>query len=262
MYIFENHPKKEEEFRWIEQSLRIGDYFDVLLHNKMGPDRDVVEKLRLFGIDLQDQMTYILVQFDNGIQWTADLLLQERPNFLLQMIHSIFHVFRKHLFTSDGCLYGLLIFDPPLQGEWFYWQMNNCCQRLMEADPTVHVLISRDEEGCQGIFHAANSLRHGLDFLRFFRESPQIYFLDLKQQTTLGDNDSVSDYRRLSAALGEQLGSPDFQVEQSVREIVQTLRRNASFSIESLHRQMQSFSLILLDHLTGEAVIDDSFLQK
>ena len=262
MYIFENHPKKEEEFRWIERSLRIGDYFDVLLHNKMGPARDAVEKLRLFGIDLQDQMTYILVQFDNGIQWTADLLLQERPNFLLQMIHSIFHVFRKHLFTSDGCLYGLLIFDPPLQGEWFYWQMNNCCQRLMEADPTVHVLISRDEEGCQGIFHAANSLRHGLDFLRFFRESPQIYFLDLKQQTTLEDNDSVSDYRRLSAALGEQLGSPDFQVEQSVREIVQTLRRNASFSIESLHRQMQSFSLILLDRLTGEAVIDDSFLQK
>ena len=51
-------------------------------------------------------------------------------------------------------------------------------------------------------------------------------------------------------------------MEQSVREIVQTLRRNASFSIESLHRQMQSFSLILLDHLTGEAVIDDSFLQK
>ena len=62
MYIFENHPKKEEEFRWIEQSLRIGDYFDVLLHNKMGPDRDVVEKLRLFGIDLQDQMTIMVPQ--------------------------------------------------------------------------------------------------------------------------------------------------------------------------------------------------------
>lgn len=262
MYIFEKHPEKEEEKSWMERSLRIGDYFDVLLHNKLQPPGEAVEKLRNFGIDLQDHLTYILVQFDNGTQWTADLLLQDAPNPLIRMIHSIFNVFRMHLFTSDGGLYALLLFEPPLQGERFFWQMSNCCQRLLMTYPQMHVLISKDELGCQGIFHAANSLRHGLDFLRFFRESPQISFLDLKKQTALGSNASVSDYRRLSAALGEQLGSPDFQAVQSAREIVQTFRHHAAFSIESLHRQMQSFSLILLTYLTEEAVIDDGFLRR
>lgn len=261
MYIFEKHPKKEESI-WLERSLRIGDYFDVLLHNKLQPNREAVQKLRKFGIDLQDHLTYILVQFDNGVQWTADLLLQDEPNPLIQMIHAIFNVFRMHLFTSDGCLYALLLFTPPFQGEWFFWQMSNCCRRLLMAYPQMRVLISKDELGCQGIFHSANSLCHGLNYLRFFQESSQISFLDLKQQTALGSNESVSDYRRLSATLGEQLGSPDFQAMQFAREIVQALRNHAAFSIESLHRQMQSFSLIMLNYLTEEAVIDDGFLRK
>lgn len=265
MYIFPEHPDKSQEAAWIERSLRIGDYFDVLLHNKRDFSGNAFTQLARYGILLPDDQIYILVQFDTVSLWTADMLLQSQPNPLIRMIHRIFgSVFQMHLFTSDGGLYGLLVFSPPLRGEWFHWQMTNCCHRLfqLEADWDLHILISQDELGQQGIFHAANSLRHGLDYLRFFDESPRISFLDLKLQTALGNSSSLDCYHRMSVSLAEQLGDTGFQPNQAAREIAKMLREHSACSIESLHRQMQSFSLVFLNYLIDKTIIDKAFLEK
>lgn len=264
MYIFPEHPQKAQESDWIENSLRIGDYFDVLLHNKRDFSGNAFEQLAHYGIQLQDDMVYILVQFDTAALWTADMLLQAQPNPFIRTIHAIFgSTFSMHLFTSDGGLYGLLVFVPPFQGEWFHWQMTNCCNRLIEQARgwDLHILISKDEQGQQGIFHAANSLRHGLDFLRFFNESPRISFLDLTQQTALGSNASFDSYHRISVSLAERLDDSAFQAEQAAKEVTDMLRSHSACSIESLHRQMQGFSLIFLNHLVDKTVIDKAFLQ-
>jgi AraC-like DNA-binding protein len=193
------------------------------------------------------------------------MLLQETPNPFIEMVHQIFgSCFRMHLFTSDGALYGLLCFVPPLQGELFQWKITNCCQRLADSDATLslHLLVSKDEVGQQGIFHAANSLRHGLDYLRFFQESPQISFLDLSKQTSLGGSTGVDAYRKLAEALAEGMGDAAFQPEQSAREVAERLRAQSACSIESLHQQMQGFSLIFLNYLVEKAVIDKAFLRQ
>lgn len=264
MYIFPEHPQKSQESAWIENSLRIGDYFDVLLHNKRDFSGSAFAQLAHYGIRLRDDMIYILVQFDTASLWTADMLLQAEPNPLIRTIFAVFgSAFPMHLFTSDGGLYGLLYFTPPFQGEWFFWQMTTCCNRLVELEPRwdLHILISKDEQGQQGIFHAANSLRHGLDYLRFFNESPRISFLDLKQQTALGDSSAFDCYQRISMSLAERLGDQNFQPEQAAKEVAGILRANSACSIESLHRQMQGFSLVFLHDLVNKTVIDKAFLQ-
>ena len=144
------------------------------------------------------------------------------------------------------------------------WSVNACCERLfsMEEGRDVRVLISQDEQGIQGIFHAANSLRYGLDYLRFFNDMPRISFLNLRQQTALGDGNEIPVYRRLARSLGESLGDENFQPEVAAREILRTLREHSACSIESLHGQMQSFSLIFLNHLLNQAIVDEDFIRK
>lgn len=265
MYIFPEYPQRSQTSDWIERSLRIGDYFDVLLHNKRDLSGSVFQRLAHYGITLRDNMIYILTQFDTPFLWTADLLLQEEPNPLIRRILAIFgSTFDMHLFTSDGSLYGLLVFTPPLQGEQFHWKMNNCCNRLLELEPAwnLHILISEDEAGQQGIFHAANSLRQGIDYLRFFDEAPRISFLNLTQQTALGTLADFDQYQRLSASLAEQLGDENFQPSRAAKEIVNLLRANSACSMESLHRQMQGFSLGFLHYLIDKTVINRDFLQE
>lgn len=263
MYIFPKHPEEADSSAWIERSLRIGEYFDVLLHSKYDYCGNTFEQLAHYGINLSDELIYILVQFETKSLWTADMLLHKRPNPLIRMLHAIFGaVFQMHLFTSDGRLYALLVFDPPLQGEKFRWQVTNCAMRLIESVPAweLHILVSRDENGQQGIFHAANSLRDATDYLRFCNETPQISFIDLKQQTALGDNSEI--YRQFSVSLAERLGDPDFQPKQAAKEAFRLMQKHSACSIASLHWQMQSFSLIFLTHLVDKTIIDKSFLQK
>lgn len=103
MYIFPEYPQRSQTSDWIERSLRIGDYFDVLLHNKRDLSGSVFQRLAHYGITLRDNMIYILTQFDTPFLWTADLLLQEEPNPLIRRILAIFgSTFDMHLFTSDG----------------------------------------------------------------------------------------------------------------------------------------------------------------
>lgn len=264
MYIFPERPAQQEESAWIERSLQIGDCFDVILHNKAELCPSAFQVLNAYGITLKED-TYILVQFDNGHMWTADRLLCRDPVPLIDRIFAFWgSVFSMHLFTSGGFLYGLLAFDRPLRGEWFHWAVGECGKRLLETDEgkDLHILISKDEEGVQGIFHAANSLRNGLDYLRFFKETPRISFLDLQRQTALSDGEELLSYQRLAQSLGEQLRDEDFHVADAVRNIIRVLRRHSACSIESLHAQMQNFSLTLLHHLITQSIVDEKFIRK
>ena len=104
MYIFPKRPEHQQESVWIQRSLRIGDCFDVLLHNKSEFCPGAFETLKNYGIELVDD-TYILIQFDSPALWTADLLLMEHSVPLVDQIFAIWgSVFSMHLFTSDGCL--------------------------------------------------------------------------------------------------------------------------------------------------------------
>lgn len=264
MYIFPDYPTQQQESAWIQRSLQIGDCFDVLLHNKSQQCPQAFDTLRKYGIDLRDD-TYILVQFDSPALWTADLLLTNGSLALIDQIFVIWgNTFTMHLFTSDGCLYALLIFPEPFQGERFMWAVNKCCQRLFSTKEAqdVRVVISQDEQGVQGIFHAANSIRYGLDYLRFFSDTPRISFLNLRQQTSPGNVDGFSVYRRLALSLGERLGDDNFQPGAIAQEILQTLREHSSCSIESLHGQMQSFNLIFLNHLLSQSIVDEEFIRR
>ncbi len=264
MYIFPNLPQARQEAQWISRSLRIGDCFDVLLHNKTELCDPVYRTLEGYGI-LLPEATYVLVQFHSGDLWTADRLLEGEPISLLNQIFAIFGgMFPLHLFTAQGCLYGLLVFENGFSGEQFNWKVTNCCQRLLSQrqDLPLQILISKDEFGVQGIFHAANSLRYGFDYLRFFDETPQYLFLNLQQQTALGSKDESETYQRLAATLAEQLRDENFDPESTAREVVNMLRENSSCSIESLHSQMHSFSLIFLNRLMEETVVDRGFLMQ
>lgn len=264
MYIFPDYPTHQQKSAWIQRSLQIGDCFDVLLHNKSQQCPQAFDTLRKYGIELRDD-TYILVQFDSPALWTADLLLTNGSLALIDQIFVIWgNTFTMHLFTSDGCLYALLIFPEPFQGERFMWSVNKCCQRLFSTKEAqdVRVVISQDEQGVQGIFHAANSIRYGLDYLRFFSDTPRISFLNLRQQTSLGNVDGFSIYRRLALSLGERLGDDNFRPEAVAQEILQTLREHSSCSIESLHGQMQSFNLIFLNHLLSQSIVDEEFIRR
>ena len=264
MYIFPERPAQTEESAWIERSLRIGDCFDVLLHNKAEFCPDAFDTLRRYGIDLKDNI-YILVQFHSNLLWTADLLLQDSSVLLIDQIFAFWgSVFPLHLFTSDGNLYGLLFFQPPLQGERFQGQVRACCERLFSVSDVsdMSILISRDEQGTQGIFHAANSLRHAVDYLRFFNETPPYIFVNLKQQTSLGGGEELSTYRRLSQSIAERFQEPYFTPETSSAEILSTIKNLCPCSIDALHRQMQSFNLIFLEYLLTKGLIDDTFIRQ
>lgn len=264
MYIFPDRPKPEQEMIWIERSLRIGDCFDVLLHNKAEYCPQVFQTLKNYGIPLKDDV-FVLVQFDSGVLWTADQILLERPVSLIDRIFAVWgNVFRMHLFTSDGCLYALLGFSEPFRGEHFVWEVQRCCDRLVNQKEhgALRILVSRDEYGEQGIFHAANSLRHGLDYLRFFDEGVGVVFVDLHKQTALNSEVQLGNYQRLARSLAERFREKEFQSRGAAEEILTLMRQNSSCSIESLHNQMQSFSMILLNHLISHGLVDEAFLRQ
>lgn len=264
MYIFPDRPAPNQETEWIERSLRIGDCFDVLLHNKAEFCPQVFESLKHYGIALEDDI-YILVQFDDGVQWTADQILLDRSVSLIDRIFAVWgSAFRLHLFTSDGFLYGLLCFSAPFQGERFTWQVQGCCERLMDWKEHQHIriLVSRDEAGQQGIFHAANSLRYGVDYLRFFDEGGGVVFVDLHKQTALSGGAELAAYQRLARSLAERFREKDFQSRAAAEEILELMRHSCACSIESLHNQMQSFNLIFLNHLTTHGLVDETFLRQ
>lgn len=264
MYIFPDRPAPEQESQWIERSLRIGDCFDVLLHNKFEYCPQVFKTLKQYGITLEDDV-YILVQFDSGVLWTADQILLDRSVSLIDRIFAIWgHVFRMHLFTSDGFLYGLLCFSEPFQGERFTWQVQACCDRLMSwrEHQELRILVSRDEAGEQGIFHAANSLRYGVDYLRFFDEGSGVVFVDLHKQTALSGGAELAAYQRLSRSLAERFREKDFGSRAAAEEILALMRHSCACSIESLHNQMQSFNLLFLNHLITHGLVDEAFLRQ
>ena len=264
MYIFPDRPAPDQESEWLERSLRIGDCFDVLLHNKAEFCPRVFRTLKDYGIPLEDDV-YILVQFDSGVLWTADQILLDRSVSLIDRIFAIWsHVFQMHLFTSDGCLYGLLCFSKPFQGERFTWQVQGCCERLREGNEHRHIriLVSRDEAGQQGIFHAANSLRYGVDYLRFFDEEGGVVFVDLHKQTALSSDAELAAYQRLSRSLAERFREKDFGSRAAAEEILALMRHSCACSIESLHNRMQSFNLLFLNHLLSHGLVDEAFLRQ
>ena len=264
MYISKALPDEGAQSAWIEASLRIGDCFDVILRNKADACAPAFAALERYDIRLPEE-TFVLMQFDTAELWMADLLLQQRSTRLIDQIFAIFGgVFDMHLFTSEGSLYGLLMLPLEFNGERFQWQITNCSHRLMETVPdhSLHILISQDEQGRQGIFHAANSLRYGLDFLRFFDESPRITFLELWRQTALDDGADFSAYLSISASLAERLGDDSFSPRQAAEAVIRTLRSHSACSIESLHRQMQSFSVTFINHLLSRALVDKAFLRR
>lgn len=212
MYIFSNPPSCMGESSWIERSLRIGDCFDVLLHNKATLCSEAFRQLVAYGITLSEE-TSILVQFYSRTLWTADFLLKEKSVRLVDQIFAIWsNTFDMHLFTSDGYLYGLLTPQKSFRGELLYRQVNTCCDRLIaEAkEPGLSILISQDEQGTQGIFHAANSLRNAVDYLRFFDEVPRCLFVNIYQQMAPGEGEELAVYRRLAQSLAERLREKDF----------------------------------------------------
>lgn len=263
MYIFSNPPSCMGESSWIERSLRIGDCFDVLLHNKATLCSEAFRQLVAYGITLSEE-TSILVQFYSRTLWTADFLLKEKSVRLVDQIFAIWsNTFDMHLFTSDGYLYGLLTPQKSFRGELLYRQVNTCCDRLIaEAkEPGLSILISQDEQGTQGIFHAANSLRNAVDYLRFFDEVPRCLFVNIYQQMAPGEGEELAVYRRLAQSLAERLREKDFCPECSAQEILDTLRNNCHYSIEVLHNQMQSFNLIFLTYLISHGLVDEDFLR-
>lgn len=265
MYIFKNQPPASETSAWIERSLRIGDCFDVLLKNKYEFCGEALETLHRYGIEFTDNTIYILIQFDSKTPWLADNLLQTGTSTFIDQLFAIFSgVFPMHLFTSNGALYSLLTLESPLQGEPFRWHMENCCERLFSSNPDMdlHVLISQDELGPQGIFHAANSLRYGVDYVRFFSDSPKITFLELPQQTSMSYSNPMDAYGKLAAMTAEQLGDRDFHAAQLTDTIIAVLKSNSACSIEALHVQMQRFCFTLLDYLTKYSVIDQRYLAR
>lgn len=265
MYIFKDCPTAAQSPAWIEQSLRIGDCFNVLLKNKYEVCGEALDILRHYGIELSDDSIFILIQFDAKTPWLADSLLQKGASSFIDQLFAIFSgVFPMHLFTSDGALYGLLSLDAPLQGERVHWHIENCCERLLESTPDMdlHMLISQDESGLQGIFHAANSLRYGADYVRFFSDSPRITFLELPQQTSINYSNPTEAYGKLSAMIAERLGDEDFNAAQLTDSIIDALKCNSACSIEALHIQMQRFCFTLLGHLTKHSIIDQRYLAR
>lgn len=265
MYIFKDRPSAAESAAWIEQSLRIGDCFDVLLKNKYEFCGEALETLHRYGIELSDDAIYILIQFDAKAPWLADSLLQTETSSFIDQLFAIFSgAFPMHLFTSNGALYSLLTLEAPLQGERFHWYAENCCQRLLTTHPDMdlHILISQDESGVQGIFHAANSLRYGVDYVRFFSDSPRISFLELPQQTSMSYSNPTETYGKLAAMIAERLGDSDFHAVQLTKSIIDALKSNSACSIEALHIQMQRFCFTLLEHLTKHSIIDQRYLAR
>ena len=265
MYIFRNHPDADTQVSWIEQSLQIGDCFDVLMHCKLDQCLNVYSVLEQYGIILSDSSKFVLVQFDTGFPWIASSLMVDEPNPLLTSLWAIWgNQFSMHLFTSDGSLYALLTFEDSFDGEWFHGKVVNCATRLIDQFPEIdfHILISQDENGRQGIFHAANSLKFGCDYFRFFHESPKISFLMINEQTALGSYEAMQAYHDFVESLCEQLFDEHFDPVEAATEALLLFRRYSAASIESLHRQMQSFSILLLNELQEQSIIDHSFLKK
>ena len=262
MYIFQKHPAEAEVPAWIERSLRVGDCFDSLLRNKAEHCGEVFRVLEGYGIDLRDDGTYILLQFDAAETWVAHRLLGMEADPLIDDIFLIFEVFPMHLFTSCGGLYGLIAMEAPGSDEG--QTLSACCTRLIEARPEtpLRILISQEEPGRQGIFHAANTLRHGMDYARFFHDLPSVCFLQLSSQTSLDCELPTKTYGKLAATLAERLGNADFHADQMAGMILAQLKAHSSYSMESLHMQMQRLSMTLLSDLTENSVIDQQFLQQ
>lgn len=265
MYIFPQQPKPNEASEWISRSLRVGDCFDILLHNKSQQCQDVIAMLRQYGICLSDREIYILLQFDTAMLWNAGTFLDKNNVPILDHIFRSFgSQFPMHLFTSSGSLYALLCFTPPLQGPLLHRKLELCADELEAKFPQrpVHLVVSQNEFGVQGIFHAANSLRFGVDYLRFFHSYPKITFLQLARQTAVGDGNAYSHYAEQAAALSESMSDSDFDPRAAAGKILSMYQRYSACSIESLHRQMQTFSVSFLQYLVDKAVIDRLFLMQ
>lgn len=265
MYIFPQQPKPGEASEWISRSLRVGDCFDILLHNKSERCQDVIAMLRQYHIRLSDQEIYVLVQFDTEMPWNAGTFLDENNVPILNHIfRNLGRQFPMHLFTSAGSLYALLCFTPPLQGPLLHRKLELYADALAAEFPQrpIHLVISQDEFGVQGIFHAANSLRFGVDYLRFFHSYPKITFLQLARQTAVGDGNAYSHYVQQAAALSESMSDPDFDPQAAAGKLLAMYQRYSACSIESLHRQMQTFSVSFLQYLVDKAIIDRLFLMQ
>ncbi len=263
MYIFPQLPAAADEPAWIRNSLRIGSCFDVLLHHQAQFCKPAYHALQAEGIDLREEDVYILLQIETQQPWQADMILQETPVAMIQEIFlTLGKAFSMHLFTSSGFLYGLLVFSPAAMLGRRVRDTLKVCGNALHAHWGVRMLVSREETGRAGIFHAANSLRHGMEYFRFFGMEEPVQFLDIRQQTVLGDTSDLAVYQRLAAFCCERIGEETFDPETAAKQVLHVLTNRSACSIEALHSQMRTFSMVFLQLLESRTVLDHSFLSQ
>ena len=249
----------------LKTALCIGDCFQTIVHNKAEYCRETCAALMQFGITLSEERIYILARFESEQPWDVTKLCSGQASKLLEGIHNLFGaVFQIHVFTSDGMLYMLIELEAPFQGEWFHRQFTACCRRLLGAlsNDRLYVLVSQEQNGAQGIFHAANSVRFGADYIRFFHDHPALTFLDLEEQTAISNAGDQTDYQKLAASIAEALSDPDFDAVSAATDLLEIFKKRSACSIEALHRQMQNYSTIFLNYLIDCTIVDERFIRN
>ena len=266
MYLLKNPPAVGEEASWTNLSLQIGDSLDVVCHCKSDLAEHAYRELEHYGISLEHGV-YVLIQFECNRIWTACSLIEIAENDLLRDIFDIFsRYFTVHLFTSSGTLYGILILEQNTSNRKFQPAVSNCCRQLMDChkDTVYHVIISREEFGRHGLFHAMNSLRQGVDYLHFFDRTPypDICFMDIFQQTALEEMVSYEKVQQLALLCAEEITSEYFDISATVERISLMLRECSSCAMESLHYQMNNFGVLFINQLERSAIVDRGYIQK
>lgn len=265
MYLPKNPPADGSEAAWASLSLQIGDSLDIVCYSKSALTDLAHRELEQHGISLENSV-YILLRFECSQIWTACSLMEIAAN---DMIHDIFDIlgqcFSVHLFTSNGALYGILMQGRDAAHGDFRPMVSDCCRRLLARCSGVvyHIILSREESGRHGLFHAMNSLRQGLDYLHFFDRTPypDICFMDIFRQTALEEMVSYEKVRQLALLCAEEMTGEYFDASAAAERISRMLRECSACSMESLHYQMNNFGVLFINQIECSAVVDRGFIQ-
>lgn len=255
--MFFSRTGKKSDFKETDRAVFVGDCLDAIMQQKEEQCADAFRYLDETGIRLPEG-PFRLIRFTTRSAIFGGPAADSPAGRLIDAVHDSLP--QHYLFTSGGTLYAIV----PSDGTADSGPLESACREILQAFPeqVVHVIISHPEEGRQGIFHAANSLRQGADFFLFFGDPPEVCVLDLRMQMEMAAEHQLTADRRLSDRLIEQLDSQQFHPDQAAAQVLAHIRSGCPYSMDALHQRMQTFFVMFINRILDKGFLTREYLNE